>query len=174
MAGRRPQEGRSGGLRRGRNKGSRGRHQLVRHGQLLQGDLGDDVLELRERAAAAEMAADVAVPVVEPTDDVENQRAIGDGLAKGSEAVRHGLETAVVVGDGEIALDEVLELQVEVERASLQVPQKLGFQTSRAVEVRSITVSARSVEMVPAIHDLTTQSMRTQSGKFGTGVSLRT
>jgi hypothetical protein len=76
----------------------------------------------------AQMAADVAVSVVEHTDDVEDQRAVGDGFAKGGEAVRHGLVAMTVVSDGEIALDEVPELQVKVERASLPVPQELGFQ----------------------------------------------
>ena len=86
------------------------------------------------------MAADVAVSVVEHADDVEDQRAVGDRFAKGGEADRHGLEATTVVGDGEVALDEVSELDVEVECASLLVPQELGFQGELDVASRGIAL----------------------------------
>jgi hypothetical protein len=35
----------------------------------------------------------------EAADDVEDQRAIGDGLAKIAESVRHVLEAPAIVGD---------------------------------------------------------------------------
>jgi len=86
------------------------------------------------------MTADVAVPVVEVADDVEDQHAVGDRFAKGGEADRHGLEATAVVGDGEVALDEVSELDVKVECASLPVPQELSFQGEPDVTSRGIAL----------------------------------
>ena len=63
-----------------------------------------------------------------------------------------------------------------LETARLLV-EELGLNSkpaTRAVESRGEMEAARLLVMVPKIHDLTTQSMRTQSGKFGAGVSLRT
>ena len=112
----------------------------MRHGHLLEGQLGDDVLEQREQPTAAKMTTDVAEPVVEAADDVQDQRAVSDGLAKGGEAVRHGLEATAVVGDGELPLDEVPELVVEVEGARLPLPQELGFQGEPDVASRGVAL----------------------------------
>lgn len=60
-------------------------------------------------------------------------------------------------------MDEVPELSVEVEGVGFPIP---GVrQVVQAVAPRSMAISARSGEMEPEIQDLTTQSMRAQSGK---------
>ena len=58
-------------------------------------------------------------------DEVEDERAIGDRLAKVAEVVCHTLQTPAVVGYGEITLDEAAELGVEVECPSLAVAEEL-------------------------------------------------
>ena len=50
---------------------------------------------------AAKMEADVGEAFAEAADEVEDEGTVGDGLA---EVVRHPLEAAAVVGDGEISL----------------------------------------------------------------------
>ena len=75
--------------------------------------------------AAMKMQDDVGVALVEALDEVEDERAIGDRLAKVVEVVRHTLQTPTVVGYGEITLDEAAELGVEVECPSLAVAEEL-------------------------------------------------
>ena len=136
----------------------------MRHGELLQDELVDGVLELGEGVAAANVAAGVAEALVEPSEKVEGQRAIRDGFPKIRKLLRHVLEAPAKVHDGKITLSPDLPRNWS----------SRAHQTVRAVAARSITISARSVEIMLAIQDLTTQSMRVQSGKSGAGRSTRT
>ena len=73
---------------------------------MLQGELLQEkgILGLEERGeqmAAAKMQADVAVPFVEASDEVEDECAVGDRL---TEVIHHTLESPAVVGDGEVTL----------------------------------------------------------------------
>jgi len=89
----------------------------MRHGELLQEQLVDGVLELGEGVAAANVAAGVAEALVEPSEKVEGQRAIRDGFPKIRKLLRHVLEAPAKVRDAQITLDKVVELDVEVEGA---------------------------------------------------------
>jgi len=100
----------------------------MRHGELLQDELVDGVLELREGVAAANVAAGVAEALVEPSEKVEGQRAIRDEFPKIRKLLRHVLEAPAKFRDGEITLDEIAELDVEVEGAGLPIAEKLVLQ----------------------------------------------
>jgi hypothetical protein len=63
--------------------------------------------------------------LVEATDDVEDECAVGDVIAKANQCIPHGLETPAVVGDGEVALDEGAELGVEEESTLLPIAEEL-------------------------------------------------
>lgn len=54
-----------------------------------------------ERMAATKMQTDVGVALVEASDEVEDERAVGDRL---TEVIHHTLESPAVVGDGEVTL----------------------------------------------------------------------
>ena len=100
----------------------------MRHGELLQHQLVDGVLELGEGVAAANVAASVAEALVEPSKKVEGQRAIRDGFPKIRKLLRHVLEAPAKVCDGKITLDKVAELDVEVGGAGLPIAEKLVLQ----------------------------------------------
>lgn len=53
---------------------------------------------------------------------------VGDVFAQVTEGVRHVLELAAVVGDGEAALDEVPEGDIQVESMLITVAKELIFQ----------------------------------------------
>jgi hypothetical protein len=103
------------------------------------------------------MASNTLEVFGETADDIQHQRAVADRFAKVGEGVCHVLEMATVLRDGQVSLAEVAELGVEVEGASLLVPKELVLE--RKPDVASCGVlrqdGFRSVEMVPAIHDLT-------------------
>jgi len=65
--------------------------------------------------------------IVEPTDDVEDERLLGDGLAEVPKIFRHAFEGTPVVDDGEIALGKGAELLVGVESTGSAVPKELGL-----------------------------------------------
>ena len=74
-------------------------------------------------------------------------------------------------------MDKIAELDVEVEGGRLPVAEQLvleGAPDGAGGGGAVVTVSARSGEIVPMIQDLTTQSMRVQSGNSGAGRSSRT
>jgi hypothetical protein len=73
------------------------------------------------------MKTDAAEPFVEATDDVDDESAVGNVLAKITEGIDHPFELTTVVGDGEVALTEVVKLRVEEEASGFLVPEKLGF-----------------------------------------------
>jgi len=67
----------------------------------------------------------VSKTLVEAADDVEDEGAIGDHLAEGREVIGHLLQLAAVLGDGEVALDEVEKTRLQLNGASLAVAEKL-------------------------------------------------
>ena len=73
---------------------------MLRHGELLQDQLVDGVLELGEGLAAANVAASVAEALVEPSEKIEGQRAIRDGFPKIRKLLRHALEAPAKIRDG--------------------------------------------------------------------------
>ena len=64
---------------------------------------------------------------VQPANDVEDERLVGDRLAEIAKILGHALEAAAVVDDGQIALSEGAELLVGVEGTGGAVPQELGL-----------------------------------------------
>ena len=95
------------------------------------------------------MDADVGEALLQAAKDVENEHAVQNEGPKIGELIRHLLEAPTVVGDGEIALGEAMELDVEEKRARLPVPQKLRLHHDP--KIASCGASARSSERVPAI-----------------------
>jgi len=67
--------------------------------------------------------------VVETAKDVEDEGAVADGFTKISKLISHCLETAAVVVDGQVSLDERAELGVQKECAGLLVPDELLLQS---------------------------------------------
>jgi hypothetical protein len=80
-----------------------------------------------EGVGAPQQGTDVREALVEATNHVEDEGAVGDDLSQGSEIVGHLLQTAAVLGDGEIALHEVAKLHLELDRPCLLIAQELGF-----------------------------------------------
>jgi len=97
------------------------------HGQLLETKVVAHLEEGRERGAAAKMKTKGAEALIEPTDDVEDERLLGDRLAEVPKIFRHAFEAAAVVDDGEIALGKGPELLVGVESSGGTVPKELGL-----------------------------------------------
>jgi hypothetical protein len=65
--------------------------------------------------------------LVEPVDDVEDERTVGDVLTETAQGISHGLEVPTVVADGEVTLDEGAELGVQENGALLLVVEELGL-----------------------------------------------
>jgi len=64
---------------------------------------------------------------VQPANDVEDERLVGDRRAEIAKILGHALEAAAVVDDRQIALSEGAELLVGVEGMGGAVPQELGL-----------------------------------------------
>jgi hypothetical protein len=79
------------------------------------------------------MASNTLEALDETANDVEHQRAVVDRFAKVGEGVRHVLEMATVLRDGQVSLAEVAKLGVEVEGARLLVPKELVLERKRGV-----------------------------------------
>lgn len=77
--------------------------------------------------STAQQGPEVGEALVEASNHVEDEGAIGDGLAEGAEIVGHLLEAAAVHDDGEIPLDEVVEFRLEVNGVNLPVAEELGL-----------------------------------------------
>jgi hypothetical protein len=69
------------------------------HREFLQQESGPDVVERRKGATEAKMTTDVGEPVAEATQNIEDQRPVGDWFTKITEGICHGFETATVIGD---------------------------------------------------------------------------
>jgi hypothetical protein len=74
-----------------------------------------------------EQGADVGEALVEAAYYVEDKGAVGDDYPESVEVVGHLLEAAAVLGDGEVALDEVAEPRLKLDGAHLPVPKELGL-----------------------------------------------
>jgi hypothetical protein len=74
-----------------------------------------------------EQGTNVGEALVEATDYVEDEGAVGDDFAESTEVIGHLLEAAAVLGNGEVALDEVAEPHLKLEGAYLPVPKELGL-----------------------------------------------
>jgi len=72
------------------------------------------------------MKAESAEALVQPTDDVEDERRLGDRVAEVPEVFGHTLEAAAIFDDGQIALGEGAELLVGIEGARDAIPKELG------------------------------------------------
>jgi hypothetical protein len=66
-------------------------------------------------------------PFVEAAQDVQDERAVTDGLAKISKGISLGLHLAVVVVDGEGALREVAKFSIKDECSGFTISQELIF-----------------------------------------------
>jgi len=97
------------------------------------GDLQEKVilhlLEGRERHGADDQGPQVGEALVEPPEEVQDERAVADWLAKGAKVIRHLLQLTAVLGDGEIVLGEGAEGGVEVEDPGLSVSLELGLES---------------------------------------------
>jgi hypothetical protein len=86
-----------------------------------------DLQETRQGVGAAEVKADGFEPFVETADDVEDEGAVGDGLAEVAEVLSLALVAPAIVSDGEIALTEGPEVGVGVQGARGLIPEELGL-----------------------------------------------
>jgi hypothetical protein len=113
------------------------RRLLVRQSELLQGEVLADVEEGGEGPSATEQGADVGEALVEAADYVEDEGAVGDDFPESAEVVDHLLEAAAVLGNGEVALDEVAEPRLKLDGAYLPVPKELGLDGEPGVPGRA-------------------------------------
>jgi hypothetical protein len=70
----------------------------------------------------------VAIAGAETKQKVQHQGSVGDRLAEVAERARHALHLAAVLVHGEVPLREQVELGVEVQCASVLVPEELFFE----------------------------------------------
>ena len=68
-----------------------------------------------------QVKTDVGKTLVEATDEVEDEGAIGDYLTEVAEIIRHMLHTPVVIRGGKITMNEATELGVEVQGTGLTI-----------------------------------------------------
>jgi hypothetical protein len=99
------------------------------HGELGETKIRTHLDERRERPLPLDQRRQMSEAVVEAAKDVEDKGAVADGFTKISKLIRHGLETAAVIVDGQITLDERAELSVEKECTGLLVPDELLLQS---------------------------------------------
>jgi hypothetical protein len=87
-------------------------------GDLLEKETRASLHEGWERDLHGQYRGHHLVAAVEPADQLEGERAVGDRFVDVGEGVGEVLEAATVVGDGEIALDGAAELGANVDGAS--------------------------------------------------------
>jgi hypothetical protein len=92
-----------------------------------------DLAEGREWAGALEVDAHVRELLVQDADDVEDEGAIVDDLAKIPKGIRYSLHLAAVVVDGEIALDEDAKVGIEMESPSFAIAKLLRLNSEPGV-----------------------------------------
>ena len=119
------------GLRRGCRSPGRGgegggrRRLAVRQSEFLQDEIVAGLQEGEEGSTLPQEGPDMGEVVVEAADHVEDKSVVGDDFAEGPKIVGHLLEAATVLGDGEVALDEVAKPHLQLDGASLPVPEEL-------------------------------------------------
>ena len=97
----------------------------MRRRELLELEVVAHLEEGGQGMRAPELATEGGVLLVEAAENVEDQCAVRDVLAEVTKGISHVLEPLAVVRDGEITLDKVMELSIEVEGPSLSVTKKL-------------------------------------------------
>jgi hypothetical protein len=75
--------------------------------------------------AAQDDGSEMIIPLVQPSEDVEDKVAVGDHMTEVTEGVGHALHLVSVVAYQEVALNEVVERGVEVKRAYLTIADEL-------------------------------------------------
>jgi hypothetical protein len=86
---------------------------VVLHRHLLEEEISLRIDEGGEGTPPTKMHPDGLEALVQTADDVEDEGAVGDGLAQVLKHVRHALHLLAVRSDRQIALDEVAELRLE-------------------------------------------------------------
>jgi hypothetical protein len=89
----------------------------------------------------------VAIAGVEATQKVQQQGPVGDRLAEVVERVSHALHLAAVLVHGEVPLREQVELGIEVQGASVPVPEELFFEGEPLLTVRDRLVADDVLEL---------------------------
>jgi hypothetical protein len=113
-------------LARGRGDECHGRRSRGgRHGEFGEAEVGVHVVEGREWLLARNELRNDVKSFAEATLDVEHERVVRDGLAKVSECVGEALHLAAVDVDGEGALGECAELDVDEHGARRAVVEEL-------------------------------------------------
>jgi hypothetical protein len=69
----------------------------------------------------------VSEALIEAVDHIEDEGAAGDDLTKGIEVISHLLEVPIVVGDIDVALNEVVKPHLQVDGLCLSIAEKLGL-----------------------------------------------
>jgi hypothetical protein len=89
----------------------------------------------------------VAIAGAEATQKVQHQGPVGDRLAEVAERVCHALHLAAVLVHGEVPLREQVELGVEVQGASVPVPEELFFEGEPRLTARVRLVADDVLEL---------------------------
>jgi hypothetical protein len=114
--------------RRGGGSKRTGRGLLpVLQGEFLEDEVITSLQEGGEGPAATKKGPDVAEAFIEAANHVEDEGAVGDDLAKGSEIICHLLEAPAVISDREVTLNEVAKLPLQVDGTCLPIAKELGL-----------------------------------------------
>ena len=98
-------------------------------GDLLHEEVILHLLKGREGHGADDQGPQVGEALVEPPKEVQDERAVADRLTECTEFIRHLLQLAIVLRDGEVALGEGAKGGVEVEGPGLLVAPELGLES---------------------------------------------
>jgi hypothetical protein len=89
----------------------------------------------------------VAIAGAKATQKVQHQGPIGDRLVEVAVRVRHALHLAAILVHGEVPLREQVELGVEVQGASVPVPEELFFEGEPRLTTRVRLVADDVLEL---------------------------
>jgi hypothetical protein len=98
---------------------------LVLQGELFEDEVVTGLREGGEGPGATKEGPDMAEALVGTANDIEDESAVSNRLTKSCEVLSHLLEPAIVVGDGEVVLDEVAKPRLKVNGASLSVAKEM-------------------------------------------------
>jgi hypothetical protein len=101
---------------------------LICHGELFEEKLVPDGMECEKGNIPLDESLQVAIARAEATQKVQHQGPVGDRFAEVAERVCHALHLAAVLVHGEVPLREQVEPGVEVQGASISVPEELFFE----------------------------------------------
>jgi hypothetical protein len=133
----------SGGAVEGRGR----RGSLVRHGELLEEKLIPHRMEGGKGLSPLDESLQVTVAGAEVTQEVQHQGAVRHRLAEITEGVRQALHLAAVLPHVEIPLGELVELGVEVQGASVPVPEELFLEGEPRLTARVRLVADDVLEL---------------------------